>query len=107
LHGGHDLGLARQPFDTFNAATPILILAIAAGHAVQILKRYYEEYASLGKDEPPSVDHPGFASAIAENEDELKEALDAGWSQTYTAANGPVKAKFSTPKTKFGAAPKK
>jgi hypothetical protein len=41
------LGLARQPFDTFNAATPILILAIAAGHAVQILKRFYEEYATL------------------------------------------------------------
>ncbi len=41
------LGLARQPFDTFNAATPILILAIAAGHAVQILKRFYEEYAAL------------------------------------------------------------
>jgi len=47
------LGLARQPFDTFNAATPILILAIAAGHAVQILKRYYEEYAALGAADAP------------------------------------------------------
>ena len=28
--------------------TPVLILAIAAGHAVQILKRYYEEYARCG-----------------------------------------------------------
>ncbi|MBX9703167.1 MAG: MMPL family transporter, partial [Silvanigrellaceae bacterium] len=37
------LGLLNQPFDVFNASTPILILAIAAGHAVQILKRYYEE----------------------------------------------------------------
>jgi predicted RND superfamily exporter protein/outer membrane lipoprotein-sorting protein len=46
------LGLARQPFDTFNAATPILILAIAAGHAVQILKRFYEEYAALEASEP-------------------------------------------------------
>ena len=46
------LGLARQPFDTFNAATPILILAIAAGHAVQILKRYYEEYAALETADP-------------------------------------------------------
>ena len=46
------LGLARQPFDTFNAATPILILAIAAGHAVQILKRYYEEFAALARDDP-------------------------------------------------------
>jgi hypothetical protein len=28
--------------------TPILIMAIAAGHSVQILKRYYEEYERLG-----------------------------------------------------------
>lgn len=40
------LGLMRQSFDVFNATTPILILAIAAGHAVQILKRYYEEYSA-------------------------------------------------------------
>jgi uncharacterized protein len=33
--------------DAFNAVTPILILAVAAGHAVQILKRYYERYAEL------------------------------------------------------------
>jgi predicted RND superfamily exporter protein/outer membrane lipoprotein-sorting protein len=38
------LGLLGEPFDVFNASTPILILAIAAGHAVQILKRYYEEF---------------------------------------------------------------
>lgn len=41
------LGLMKEPFDVFNTSTPILILAIAAGHAVQILKRYYEEYAHL------------------------------------------------------------
>jgi uncharacterized protein len=41
------LGLMKEPFDVFNASTPILILAIAAGHAVQILKRYYEEYSEL------------------------------------------------------------
>jgi predicted RND superfamily exporter protein len=35
------------PLDVFNATTPILILAIAAGHAVQMLKRYQEEYARL------------------------------------------------------------
>jgi len=38
------MGLARVPMDAFNATTPILILAVAAGHAVQILKRYYEEH---------------------------------------------------------------
>jgi uncharacterized protein len=46
------LGLLKEPFDVFNASTPILILAIAAGHAVQILKRYYEEYAHLSKSHP-------------------------------------------------------
>ncbi len=41
------MGLAQVPMDAFNATTPILILAVAAGHAVQILKRYYEEYHRL------------------------------------------------------------
>jgi len=38
------LGLTNTPLDIFNIMTPILILAIASGHSVQILKRYYEEY---------------------------------------------------------------
>jgi predicted RND superfamily exporter protein/outer membrane lipoprotein-sorting protein len=41
------MGLAGVPMDVFNVTTPILILAVAAGHAVQILKRYYEEYHRL------------------------------------------------------------
>ena len=41
------MGLSGIPLDVFNATTPILILAVAAGHAVQILKRYYEEYDRL------------------------------------------------------------
>ncbi len=41
------MGALKLPFDAFNATTPILILAVAAGHAVQILKRYYEEYDRL------------------------------------------------------------
>ena len=32
--------------------TPILLLAIGAGHSVQILKRYYEEYARAKADHP-------------------------------------------------------
>jgi predicted RND superfamily exporter protein/outer membrane lipoprotein-sorting protein len=44
------MGLAGVPMDAFNATTPILILAVAAGHAVQILKRYYEEYHRLRAD---------------------------------------------------------
>lgn len=42
------MGLLHVPMDPFNASTPILILAIAAGHSIQILKRYYEEYALCG-----------------------------------------------------------
>jgi predicted RND superfamily exporter protein len=41
------MGACHVPLDVFNATTPILILAVAAGHAVQILKRYYEEYDQL------------------------------------------------------------
>ncbi len=37
------MGLFRIPLDPWNMMTPILILAVAAGHSVQILKRYYEE----------------------------------------------------------------
>ncbi len=38
------MGLTGIALDPANIATPILILAIAAGHAVQVLKRFYEEY---------------------------------------------------------------
>src|SRR5262249_7844618 len=37
------MGLLGVPLDPFNTTTPILILAVAAGHAVQVLKRFYEE----------------------------------------------------------------
>lgn len=46
------MGLLKRPMDIFNSPTPILILAVAAGHAVQLLKRYYEEYARLRKQSP-------------------------------------------------------
>jgi hypothetical protein len=42
------MGLRGVPLDPFNTTTPILILAVAAGHAVQILKRYYEELERYG-----------------------------------------------------------
>lgn len=51
------MGLLHQSLDIFNSPTPILILAIAAGHAVQLLKRYYEEYEGLR--------HRGVAPAAA------------------------------------------
>ena len=37
----------RMTMDPWNIMTPILLLAIGAGHSVQILKRYYEEYNRL------------------------------------------------------------
>jgi predicted RND superfamily exporter protein len=40
------LGFLGVSLDPFNVTTPILILAVAAGHAVQMLKRFYEELAS-------------------------------------------------------------
>ncbi len=42
------MGLLGVALDPFNTTTPILILAVAAGHAVQVLKRFYEEYEQLG-----------------------------------------------------------
>jgi len=45
------MGMVGQPMDTWSAVTPVVILAVAAGHAVQILKRYYEEYALVGDSE--------------------------------------------------------
>lgn len=50
------MGLTRTPLDPWNAMTPILILAIAAGHSVQILKRYYEEYERLGDSKQAVID---------------------------------------------------
>ncbi|MGC2456534.1 MAG: outer membrane lipoprotein-sorting protein [Gallionellaceae bacterium] len=41
------MGASGIAMDVFNSATPILILAVATGHAVQLLKRYYEEYFRL------------------------------------------------------------
>jgi len=42
------MGLFRVPLDPYNTTTPILILAVGAGHAVQILKRFYEELDECG-----------------------------------------------------------
>jgi predicted RND superfamily exporter protein len=50
------MGLLGVPLDPYNTTTPILILAVAAGHAVQILKRYYEEFARLGDSEAAVVE---------------------------------------------------
>jgi hypothetical protein len=46
------MGLIQAPMDPWNIMTPILLLAIGAGHSVQILKRYYEEYRRIRESDP-------------------------------------------------------
>lgn len=60
-------GLCRIPLDIFNSTTPILVLAVAAGHAVQILKRYTEEYDHLIKlnpDNPQEANEQAIITAL-------------------------------------------
>ena len=42
------MGWTGQVIDAWNVATPILLIAIAAGHSAQMLKRYTEEVERLG-----------------------------------------------------------
>lgn len=42
------MGHTGLVIDSWNAATPILLIAIAAGHSAQMLKRYIEEVERLG-----------------------------------------------------------
>ncbi|HKS07660.1 MAG TPA: MMPL family transporter [Gemmatimonadaceae bacterium] len=50
------MGLLKVHLDPLNTTTPILVMAVAAGHAIQILKRYYEEYsAALARGVIPKV----------------------------------------------------
>lgn len=53
------MGLIHAPMDPWNIMTPILLLAIGAGHSVQILKRYYEEYNRLHgeRGDLPAAEH--------------------------------------------------
>ncbi len=61
------MGALKVPMDAFNATTPILILAVAAGHAVQILKRYYEEYDRLSLKSPQRASKAINDSAIIDS----------------------------------------
>jgi predicted RND superfamily exporter protein len=61
------MGAANVPLDIFNTTTPILILAVGAGHAVQLLKRYYEEYNRLREDpslSPKQANHRAVVESI-------------------------------------------
>jgi len=61
------MGWAGVSMDAFNSTTPILILAVTAGHAVQVLKRYYEEHGALmaaGSLDPRAASREAVARAI-------------------------------------------
>ncbi|MFN7835458.1 MAG: outer membrane lipoprotein-sorting protein [Burkholderiaceae bacterium] len=59
------MGMLGQSMDIFNSPTPILILAVAAGHSVQLLKRYYEELESLRSEAPYAQLGPRQLSVLA------------------------------------------
>lgn len=42
------MGHTGLVIDSWNTATPILVMAVAAGHSAQMLKRYMEEFERLG-----------------------------------------------------------
>lgn len=70
------MGLSGAALDPWNAMTPILVLAIAAGDSVQILKRYYEELERL------SGLHPSAAGSQASGKARPKKIprTDLAWS---------------------------
>ena len=59
------MGLSGIPADVFNSSTPILILAVAAGHAVQLLKRYYEEYHYMRETTTLSPKEANYAAVVS------------------------------------------
>jgi len=48
IWGLGSMGFWGNPLDMMNITVPFLILAIEVSHAVQIIKRYYEEFARWG-----------------------------------------------------------
>jgi hypothetical protein len=61
------MGLTGVHMDPMNTNTPILIMAVAAGHAIQILKRYYEEYHRLRKQSPSMAPREASVAAVVES----------------------------------------
>ena len=60
------ISLLHLPLDSFNATAPLFIFAVAAGHSVQLLKRYYEELANLGDEtaSPRAVNHEAIIRSL-------------------------------------------
>ena len=60
------ISILKLPLDSFNATAPLFIFAVAAGHSVQLLKRYYEELALL---------HAAGMDAVAANHQAIVNSL--------------------------------
>jgi predicted RND superfamily exporter protein len=60
------MSLAGISMDALNTTTPILIMAVATGHSVQILKRYYEELGRLspGADDLRRASHAAVVASL-------------------------------------------
>lgn len=58
------MAIIRAPMDPWNVMTPVLLLAIGAGHSVQILKRYYEEYNRVRAAHPEQTPQQHNADAV-------------------------------------------
>ena len=61
------MGLIGVHMDGLNTTTPILIMSVAAGHAIQILKRYYEEFHRLRTSLPNATDREVSQLAVIES----------------------------------------
>jgi predicted RND superfamily exporter protein len=61
------MGLIGVHMDGMNTTTPILIMSVAAGHAIQILKRYYEEYQRIRILSPFEADQEVSRQAVIES----------------------------------------
>ncbi len=85
------MGVFKIPLDPWNMMTPILILAVAAGHSVQILKRYYEELKNQHEAGPEGMRHGSGGGHAGQ---EGRSLLDAGASRQAVIASltkiGPV-----------------
>lgn len=67
------MSLVGVHMDGMNTTTPILIMAVAAGHAIQILKRYYEEFEARRRNSK-------FVSSSLLNAEAITESITkVGW----------------------------
>jgi predicted RND superfamily exporter protein len=82
------VGWTGSAVDPWNSMTPILVLAIAAGHSTQILKRYYEEYNRVREA------NPGLSPREANREAVIESTVRVG--SVMMAAGGIASISFAS-----------